>query len=320
MQVLIEKELTPEKSETYRRYQQLMDWAENAARWGCGPTPTCRTRRREAIAFGAEGIGLCRTEHMFFDHIVEFREMILAENEAGREKALDKLLPFQRGDFAGLFRAMAGRPVTIRRSIRRCTSSCRRTRPARPRWPASSAYERRGGRPARGRTARVEPDARPPRLPSGHRLPGDHGDAGAGDLRGGLEVHKAGMTSHPEVMIPLAGFSKELRTRRRSCATRPRRCSRGGRDAAVSGRHDDRGAPGRVTAGEIAKSAEFFSFGTNDLTQTTLGMSRDDYGGLSATCRDTTSARRPVRDDRPGRRRGADEDRRSSRAGRRGRS
>ena len=114
VQVLIKKELAPEKSDVYRRFQQVMDWADEHRKLRVRTNADLPDQAAEAIAFGAEGIGLCRTEHMFFDHIAEMREMIMAGHDGSREKALAKLLPFQRDDFAGLFRAMAGRPVTIR--------------------------------------------------------------------------------------------------------------------------------------------------------------------------------------------------------------
>jgi pyruvate,orthophosphate dikinase len=114
VQVLIKKELAPEKSDVYRRFKLVMDWSDQHRKLGVRTNADLPDQAAEAIAFGAEGIGLCRTEHMFFDHVAEMREMIMAETTADREKALAKMLPFQRADFAGLFKAMAGRPVTIR--------------------------------------------------------------------------------------------------------------------------------------------------------------------------------------------------------------
>src|SRR5262249_26606420 len=114
VQVLITKELPAEKSDTFRRYKQVMDWAEKHRKTGVRTNADLPDQAAEAVAFGAEGIGLCRTEHMFFDHIAEMREMIMADTKEAREAALAKMLPFQRQDFAGLFRAMGARPVTIR--------------------------------------------------------------------------------------------------------------------------------------------------------------------------------------------------------------
>ena len=114
LEVLISKTLKPEEAETYKRYEQLMSWVDEHRKLKVRTNADEPKQALEAIAFGAEGIGLCRTEHMFFDHIDDFREMILADTLADREKALAKLLPHQRKDFDGIFRAMQGRPVTIR--------------------------------------------------------------------------------------------------------------------------------------------------------------------------------------------------------------
>src|SRR5262249_3584375 len=104
----------PEKSDTYRRFQQIMDWAEKHRKLRVRTNADLPDQAAEAIAFGAEGIGLCRTEHMFFDHISEMREMIMAETTATPEAALAKSRPCRRADLGGLSRVMAGRPVTIR--------------------------------------------------------------------------------------------------------------------------------------------------------------------------------------------------------------
>ena len=139
-----------------------------------------------ARRFGATGIGLCRTEHMFFEgeRINAVREMILADDEAGRRKALAKLLPMQRGDFEGLFREMSGLPVTIRlldpplHEFVPHDEAGQRVMAAADEGLAGQDQDARGG------PARVQPDARPPRLPAGHHLPRDHRDAGARHLRG----------------------------------------------------------------------------------------------------------------------------------------
>ena len=149
-----------------------------------------------AYAFGARGIGLCRTEHMFFGEgrIPIVQRMILADNEADRRKALDELLPLQRDDFYGVFKAMRGIPVTIRTidpplheflpkredlmvEIARLEATGKTGRGAR--GEAAAAAPRRTA-------ARVQPDARPPRRPARHHLSGNHRDADAGDHRGGL--------------------------------------------------------------------------------------------------------------------------------------
>jgi pyruvate,orthophosphate dikinase len=291
VQVLIEKKLAPEKAEVYRRFQQVMDWAEGHRKLKVRTNADLPDQAAEAIAFGAEGIGLCRTEHMFFDHIAEMREMIMAETTAAREAALAKLLPFQRADFAGLFKAMAGRPVTIRLL----------DPPLHEFLPQDEAGR---GEMARVLGKSVEEVARrvqelhetnPMLGHRGCRLGVVYPEITAMQARAifeaAVQVQKEGVAVHPEVMIPLVGFRKELENQEkivRDTAAKvfaetgvtvdylvgtmievPRAC---------------------VVADEIAKTAEFFSFGTNDLTQTTLGMSRDDYGPFISVYTDPKKA------------------------------
>src|SRR5437879_5050154 len=106
VQVLINKTMKPEQSRVYQQFAKLMEWADGARKLKIRTNADKPDQAEQAISFGAEGIGLCRTEHMFFDHIKEMREMILAGSPADRKKALGKLLPFQRADFEGIFRAM----------------------------------------------------------------------------------------------------------------------------------------------------------------------------------------------------------------------
>src|SRR5512140_1476651 len=116
LQVLLEKSLAPEKSDVFGLYDTMMTWADKVRRLKVRANADQPDQAKNAVAFGAEGIGLCRTEHMFFggDRINAVREMIVAESVEAREKALAKLLPMQREDFVGVFRAMGPRPVTIR--------------------------------------------------------------------------------------------------------------------------------------------------------------------------------------------------------------
>ena len=116
LQVLLEKSMKPEESESYRYYSKIMGWADEQRKLLVRTNADQPDQAANAVAFGAQGIGLCRTEHMFFggDRIIAMREMILANTQEEREKALAKLLPIQRGDFAGIFRTMGERPVTIR--------------------------------------------------------------------------------------------------------------------------------------------------------------------------------------------------------------
>src|SRR5439155_5847747 len=113
VQVLLEKTLRPEKSRVYQQFAKLMEWADKVRKLKVRTNADKPDQAEQAIAFGAEGIGLCRTEHMFFDHIKEMREMILAASVEDRGKALAELLPFQRQGFERLFKAMNGFPVSI---------------------------------------------------------------------------------------------------------------------------------------------------------------------------------------------------------------
>jgi pyruvate,orthophosphate dikinase len=291
VQVLIQKELAPEKSEVYRRFQRVMDWAEAHRTLGVRTNADLPDQAAEAIAFGAEGIGLCRTEHMFFDHIAEMREMIMAETTPAREAALAKMLPFQRADFAGLFKAMAGRPVTIRLLDPPLHEFL-------PQDPAGRQQMARVlGKSVEAVARRVEElhEANPMLGHRGCRLGIVYPEITAMQARAifeaAVQVQKEGVAVAPEVMIPLVGFRKELENQERivrdtaaqvfaetgvtvqylvgTMIEVPRAC---------------------VAADEIAQIAEFFSFGTNDLTQTTLGISRDDYGPFISVYTDPKKA------------------------------
>jgi pyruvate, orthophosphate dikinase len=190
---------------------------------------------KAARKFGAEGIGLCRTEHMFFaeDRLPHVQAMILSDNEKDRRKALAKLLPMQRKDFAGLFEAMDGFPVVIRTldpplhefvpkreelmvdiaKLPTPTSRPRRKwRPLRQLRRRSEEPQDRAARTAEARriAARVQPDARPPRLPSRHHLSGDHRDAGARHLRSRRSGGQEGQEGHPRSHDPADRFVQEL--------------------------------------------------------------------------------------------------------------
>ncbi len=167
-------------------YETLMAWADARRRLRVRANADIPTDAKRAREFGAEGVGLCRTEHMFFegDRITLMREMIVAPDEAGRRRALAKLLPIQRRDFEGIFAAMDGLPVTIRLLDPPLHEFLPHTREEIARQAPENA-----GRPARARRAfarRSESDAGASRLPVGHHASGDHGDAGARDLRGGV--------------------------------------------------------------------------------------------------------------------------------------
>jgi len=233
----------------------------------------------QAFAFGAEGIGLCRTEHMFFegDRIKAVREMILADDEAGRRLALAKLLPIQRGDFEGLFKAMNGYPVTVRL----LDPPLHEFVPHFEKEQRELAAEM--GVPYEKIVAKVEAlsEINPMLGHRGCRLGNTYPEITEMQARAIIEaamnVRAAGIPVHVEIMVPLVGNHKELRYQKNIIDTTA--------DKVFAERNDKidylvgtmievpRAA---VTAHQIAEVAEFFSFGTNDLTQMTLGFSRDD--------------------------------------------
>ena len=235
----------------------------------------------QAFAFGAEGIGLCRTEHMFFegDRIKAIREMILADDEAGRRVALGKLLPIQRGDFEGLFKAMNGYPVTVRL----LDPPLHEFVPHDEKGQQEMAQEMNV--PLKKIAAKVEALAEfnPMLGHRGCRLGNTYPEITEMQARAIIEaamnVKASGMPVHVEIMVPLVGNHKELRYQKRIIDATA--------EQVFSERNDKidymvgtmievpRAA---VTANQIAEVAEFFSFGTNDLTQMTLGFSRDDIG------------------------------------------
>ncbi|WP_299998548.1 pyruvate, phosphate dikinase [uncultured Alistipes sp.] len=235
----------------------------------------------QAFAFGAEGIGLCRTEHMFFegDRIKAIREMILADDEAGRRVALGKLLPIQRGDFEGLFKAMNGYPVTVRL----LDPPLHEFVPHDEKGQQEMAQEMNV--PLKKIAEKVESlqEFNPMLGHRGCRLGNTYPEITEMQARAIIEaamnVKASGMPVHVEIMVPLVGNHKELRYQKRIIDATA--------EQVFSERNDKidymvgtmievpRAA---VTANQIAEVAEFFSFGTNDLTQMTLGFSRDDIG------------------------------------------
>jgi len=279
VRVLIERTLDAAEAPQYQEYAQLMKWADKfrtlRVRTNADQPDQCTT----AIAFGAEGVGLCRTEHMFFGEgkIGPMREMILAETVDDRRAALAKLLPLQRADFEGIFRVMEGRPVTIRTI----------DPPLHEFLPHDEAGQRtladQMGVPVervRDRVAALH-EFNPMLGFRGCRLGIIYPEITEMQARAIFEaaanVIQGGGKAHPEVMIPLVGHVKELQLQadivRRVAAEVMRASGRQFEYAVGTMIEVPRGA---LTADAIAGTAEFFSFGTNDLTQTTLGVSRDD--------------------------------------------
>ena len=260
----------------------LMGWADQFRRMKVRANADTPADARQSLAFGADGIGLCRTEHMFFEEgrIVPMREMILADDTEGRRAALAKLLPMQRKDFIELFEIMAGAPVTIRLLDPPLARISAPWRGRHRRSGGGHGGERRAAE-AQGRGfERIQSHARPSRLPPPGKLPGDRRDAGASHLRGS---HRSRPQARGERRAGNHGAARHRqgRARPRQGAHR-RRGARGGNrargQARLFGRHHGRASRACINAGEIGKSADFFSFGTNDLTQTTFGLSRDDAG------------------------------------------
>ncbi|NMC69332.1 MAG: pyruvate, phosphate dikinase [Myxococcales bacterium] len=286
--VLIEKSLAPEQAPVYRNFARLLDWADRFRRLGVRTNADQPDQAAQAVAFGAEGIGLCRTEHMFFGEgkIGPMREMILADTREERERALAKLLPLQRADFLGIFLAMGPRPVTIRT----LDPPLHEFLPHDDKAIAELAKEM-GVPPERIRAKVQALHEFNPML--GHRgcrlgisFPEITAMQARAILEAALEAREKGVEAHPEIMIPLVGHVKELKLQADAVRFEAERVftERGKRIPYALGTMIEvpRGA---LTADEVAQEAEFFSFGTNDLTQTTLGMSRDDSGSFLAKYR-----------------------------------
>ena len=280
---LIHDDAASKATEKFKNYQQLMTWCAKATKLQVRTNADTPEQARNAVAFGATGIGLTRTEHMFFegDRIDAMREMILADSTADRQTALAKLLPYQRDDFFGIFKALKGFPATIRFL----------DPPLHEFLPHAKEQQmdlsRKLNMPVERIMGRVHElhEFNPMLGFRGCRLGIKYPEITAMQSRAvfeaAAEAQKQGIKAKPEIMIPLVGFKKEL-------------------DLQVAIVHEVAKAVqaekkvkiaysvgtmievprGALTADEIAQTAEFFSFGTNDLTQTCLGMSRDDSGSF----------------------------------------
>ncbi|NOQ85863.1 MAG: pyruvate, phosphate dikinase [Deltaproteobacteria bacterium] len=281
LQVLLTQSLDPAASSTYQTYAKIMNWADEVRRLGVRTNADQPDQSANAIAFGAQGIGLCRTEHMFFggERIDAVREMILADDEAGRRKALDKLLPMQREDFRGIFEVMKELPVTIRTL----------DPPLHEFLPHSDReiedLAKKINVPAEKLKARVASlhESNPMLGHRGCRLgvvyPEITEMQARAILEAACEVAKKGVKVHPEIMIPLVSHVNELKSQEEIVRRVAKEVfkEQGIEVDYLLGTMIElpRAA---ITADEVATVAEFFSFGTNDLTQTTFGLSRDDAG------------------------------------------
>ena len=264
-------------------FATLMKWADETRRLKVRTNGDTPHDAEVARRFGAEGIGLCRTEHMFFegDRIIAVREMILADDKAGREKALAKLLPMQRGDFEGIFEAMKGFPVTIRLL----------DPPLHEFLPQEAANQQEMADvmkvPVEVVKQKVEAlhEFNPMLGHRGCRLGITYPEIYAMQVRAIIEaacnLKKKGIKIIPEIMIPLVGTKKELDILKDLSIETINKvfAEKGTKVEYMIGTMIEvpRAA---LTADRVAESAEFFSFGTNDLTQMTLGFSRDDSGSF----------------------------------------
>ena len=281
LQVLIDRTLDPKDAPVYQEFAKIMKWADKYRSMGVRTNADQPDQAMNAVAFGAEGIGLCRTEHMFFGEgkIGPMREMILADTLEGRKTALAKLLPLQRKDFEGIFEAMAGRPVTIRTID--------------PPLHEFLPHEE-GPQKELGRQMGVSFEKVRQRVQALHEFNPMLGFRGCrlgviypeitemqsrAIFEAAANVKQRGIEVGPEVMIPLVGNVKELTHQEKIVRTVAEQVmkEKGVKFKYLIGTMIEipRGA---ITADKIADVAEFFSFGTNDLTQTTLGVSRDDAG------------------------------------------
>mgnify|MGYP001163977567 FL=1 len=283
VQGLLKNNAAAKRSRTYKNFTQIMAWCAKATKMQVRTNADTPGQVKNAIAFGATGIGLCRTEHMFFegDRIDAVRQMILAEEESDRRKALKKLLPYQRKDFEGIFKSLNGLPGTIRlldpplheflphdgKQINDLAKKLK-VKPAEIKQRVNELHE---FNPMLGHR--------------GCRLAISYPEIAEMQVRAIFEaaanVQKKKIKVNPEIMVPLVGFKKELELQAEIVHRVAKEVSKekGIKLNYLVGTMIEvpRGA---LTADEIAEVAEFFSFGTNDLTQTTMGMSRDDSGSF----------------------------------------
>jgi len=281
LQVLVDKTLKPEGSQTYQIYAEIMSWADKIRKLRVRTNADKPDQVSTALSFGAEGIGLCRTEHMFFegDRIDSVREMILADDIDGREKALSKLMPMQKEDFVGIFRLMNGLPVTIRT----LDPPLHEFLPGNP-LEVEALAKKIGISKEKLNTKIAGLHENNPML--GHRgcrlgivYPEITAMQARAIFEAACQVAKEGVKVIPEIMVPLVGHIKELSLQKdvvNKVAKEVMEAYSIELEYLVGTMIELPRAA--ITADEIAEVAEFFSFGTNDLTQMTFGLSRDDAG------------------------------------------
>ena len=284
IQVLISKTMKPEDSRTYQNFAKLMQWCDDCTKMKVRTNADSPKQTETAIAFGATGIGLCRTEHMFFegDRIDFVREMILSTKKSDRVAAVSKLLPYQKGDFKGIFKALKGLPGTIRLLDPPLHEFLPQTK------EQQLDLAQKIGMPVEVIMRRVSElhEFNPMLGHRGCRLGIAYPEITEMQARAIFEAavevsQEEGFAVVPEIMVPLVAFKKELDIQKAII------------DRVAQQVFEEKGAKvdylvgtmieiprAAVTADEIAETAQFFSFGTNDLTQTGLGMSRDDSGSF----------------------------------------
>ncbi len=269
-------------------FATLMTWADKVRKLKIRTNADSPADAAKAREFGAQGIGLCRTEHMFFgkDRIAAVREMILAPDVSGREKALAKIEPFQKADFVGLFEVMDGLPVTIRL----LDPPLHEFLPQKDNVAGAEEVAKQTGTTVEKIFERVEElhEMNPMMGFRGCRLPLVFPEIGDMQVRAiieaAIEVKKKGKSVLPEIMIPLVGVVEELSILKKRAIALAEECMK---KAGVTVEYQigtmielPRAC---IAADKIAEEAEFFSFGTNDLTQMTFGFSRDDIKGFMPT-------------------------------------
>ena len=283
IQGLLENKASAKRGRTYKNFNQIMGWCAKATKMQVRTNADTPGQVKNAVAFGASGIGLCRTEHMFFegDRIDAVRQMILADNEKDRRKALKKLLPYQRKDFEGIFKSLNGLPGTIRLL----------DPPLHEFLPHDSKQIGDLAKKLKVKPAEIKKrvdelhEFNPMLGHRGCRLAISYPEIAEMQVRAIFEaaanVQKKKIKVNPEIMVPLVGFRKELELQAEIVHRVAKEVAKekGVKLNYLVGTMIEvpRGA---LTADEIAETAQFFSFGTNDLTQTALGMSRDDSGSF----------------------------------------
>ncbi|HEY5502213.1 MAG TPA: pyruvate, phosphate dikinase [Candidatus Anoxymicrobiaceae bacterium] len=285
-QVLITKTMKAADSKVYADFDKLLTWADERRRLKIRTNADTPGQSEQALAFGAEGIGLCRTEHMFFggDRILAVRQMILSDSLEGRKEALEKIFPMQGQDFVGIFRVMGERPVTIRLldpPLHEFLPHEEADIESVARELGVSAEE------VAERNKRLK-EANPMLGHRGCRLgityPEIYQMQVRAIIQAACEVAREGVDVKPEIMIPLVGSEKEMQIMRElavKTADEVLRAEKSDLTYMVGTMIELPRAC--IVADRIAINAEFFSFGTNDLTQTTFGISRDDVKGFMPT-------------------------------------